>query len=161
MTVSNGEPLYDTAISISPLSIVANTTGWASNLPSAVNDSSAPLAYTGARGNWSNVVSALTYAGKTFNNVYTGNFFDYQSFIGGYTSGNSNYGISHADYKYTPSLDNGTGYIPVVDSPKLSQIDGHNTILTNLPTTKLVNGKFHKGPMYYTDNINHSSRAYM
>lgn len=52
--------------------------------------------------------------------VTAGSFFDYQSFLGGYTSGNSNYGISHADYRFSSGFDTGTGNLPVPDSPKLS-----------------------------------------
>ena len=57
------------------------------------------------------------------------------------TGGNSNYGIHKADYTSSDAFLN-PGIIPVVDSPKLSQIDGHNIFLSNLPTAKIIDGKF-------------------
>jgi len=60
--------------------------------------------------------------------------------MGRLTALNSNYGINHMDYilnTNSPGAFNGSGFIPVDQSPKLSQIDGHNIFLTNLPVSKI------------------------
>lgn len=67
--------------------------------------------------------------------------------MGSLTSANSNFGINHADYSVDSTSTNGSGFIPNVESPKLSQVDGHNIFLTNLPTAKIINGKF-RGAVY-------------
>ena len=60
------------------------------------------------------------------------------TFLGGLTIGNSNFGICDAD---KPEAATRT-FLPCQESPKLSQTDGHNIFLTNLPVSKITNGQF-------------------
>lgn len=60
------------------------------------------------------------------------------------SAGNSNFGINStqgANFSNGASLAFADpGFLVCPESPKLSQIDGHNIFLTNLPTTKLIAG---------------------
>lgn len=101
------------------------------------------VGYTGARLNFYSPYHALfNVTDGRFVDPTIGKAYSYDCFMGQLTSGNSNYGITHMDYVHPASSYNLMGKLPVDVSPKLSQIDGHNIFLTNLPTSKIVNGKF-------------------
>lgn len=70
--------------------------------------------------------------------VRNGDMYNPFSYLGSLTSKNSNFGISPE----APFNNINYGNLLCDESPKMNQGNGINMFLTNLPVSKIINGKF-------------------
>lgn len=161
-TAGDGEPWYNhVGISVTdPTATSASGADLNLNNASVIRYERSAVGYTGAVNTYCVYGNIGAVADAKIGGGVYGSQYNQSSLLGKLTVGNSNFGISHdrLPASLPTSLSGGQLYCP--DSPKMSQIDGHNIFLTNLPTSKITNGKFNSG-MYGTSDYNAQTRAYM
>lgn len=104
----------------------------------SVLEAEIPPTYTSVRYAGQPVSTFTLQSDVTSTYLKNGDLYNPQSYLGSLTARNSNFGISPE----TPFNAVNQGNLLCAESPKMSQETGPNFFLTNLPTTKIVNGKF-------------------